>query len=114
MVAITPLPLDHHLLPENNWRLGRPKSQSGRLREEKNFSPAGFEPRTMQPVTQSLNCLPEQVAALSKKKPNYHTENNKILFQRKILGFHVREYPDKGIVIPCSLADIYQRFGGTC
>jgi len=79
VVAITPLPLDHHLLPENNWRLGRPKSQSGRLREEKNISPEGFEPRTVQPVTQSLNRLREQVAALSKKKPNYHTEKQQNL-----------------------------------
>jgi hypothetical protein len=42
VVAITPRPLDHDLLPENNWRLGRPKSQSGRLAEEKSISPAGF------------------------------------------------------------------------
>jgi len=73
VVAITPRPLVHHLLPENNWRLGRPKSQSGRLGEEKNV---GFEPRTVQPVTQSLNRLPEQVTVLSKKKHNDQTEEH--------------------------------------
>ena len=36
VVAITPL------LPENNWRLARSKSQSGRSGEEKNISPTGF------------------------------------------------------------------------
>jgi hypothetical protein len=71
VAAITRRPLDHHLLPENNWRLGRPKSPSGRLGEEKNM---GFEPRTVQPVTQSLNCLHEQVTVLSKKKHNDQAE----------------------------------------
>jgi len=62
------MPQVHHLLPENNWRLGRPKSQSGRLGDEKKFSLLGFEPQTVQPVTQSLNRLHSVVTVLSKKK----------------------------------------------
>ena len=98
-------PLVHHLLPEKYWRLGRPKSQSGRLGDEKkSFFLPGFEPRTVQPVTQSLNRLPVQVTVLSKRNTTIRPKNNKILFQRKILGFHVSEYSDDGIVVkPCSL-----------
>jgi len=61
------------------------------------FSLLGFEPCTVQPVTQSLNRLPEQVTVLSKKKHNDQTKNIQNLYQRKILGFHVSEYSDDGI-----------------
>jgi len=50
----------------------------------------------MEPVTQSLNRLHEQVTVLSKKKP-IRLKNIQNLYQRKILGFHVSEYLDDGI-----------------
>jgi hypothetical protein len=44
------------------------------LGEEKNIFPVGFKPRTVQPVTLSLNRLPDQVTVLSKKKHSDQAE----------------------------------------
>ena len=78
VVAITPRPLDHHLLPENNWRLGRPKSQSGRLGEEKNISPAGFrtpDRAASNPVAEPPPWASHSVAEKETRRSDWRTTN---------------------------------------